>query len=160
MVRRLNQDDINRRLEFVIAEAAQPSPIRDQAVTFTLRVLGNFYCVGRDCQSNHIKLNSPYRSVAAHQLIESKKAPVEWLKEVTNEHQEPLKQVWNWLCASHLITPAMLEARLKQWPIVVVTAAENARLNKLHSLGPAERYTSAGIQIMRRQDDKSWMPTT
>src|SRR5436189_4746 len=102
--RHLREDDAGRRIEFVLNEAAQDRPIRDQSVTFALRALSNFYTVGRDCQSAWLSLHSPFRSAAAHArykaLVQKNgkdQGELAWRAEVTNEHQDPLADVWRWM---------------------------------------------------------------
>jgi hypothetical protein len=162
--RRLNDDDVRRPIAFLLNEAAQSAPIRDQSVTFTLRALGNYCTVGRDCGSAYLRCNSPYRSQAAQELYEKMVKPGDkstldaWRKEVTNEHQEPLKQVWAWMCdhKDQLEIEAVVQ-RLRQWPVVIVTRYENNALRPHAGLGPVERYDAVGIQVLRRQGE-GWVP--
>jgi hypothetical protein len=69
--RRLTDSDVRRRLLFLINEASQPDPIYDQTVQYALRVISNFYCIGRDGSSADVYKLSRYWSRNAHDLLQS-----------------------------------------------------------------------------------------
>jgi len=83
--------DAERRLQFLISEANQPDPIYDQTVRMAFRVVSNFYCIGRDGGSADVYKLSRYRSEKAHDLIKSRASA----GKILNEHQEPIKAVWD-----------------------------------------------------------------
>lgn len=173
MRRKLNKDDVDRRISFLLSEASRPNPIRDQSVTFTLRAVGNYFAVGQDCGSAYLTLKCQYRSHKAHELYQSivgdrvgsgaelLRREVRWRKLMTNEHQEPLKQVWAWMCRNHSsLDVGQVAKRIMDWPIVVVTRdPEDIELRKLaiHELGPLERYEQAKIEVWKVSDG-CWQP--
>ncbi|MGX9431795.1 hypothetical protein [Bradyrhizobium sp. LeoA1S1] len=72
-----------------------------------------------------------------------------------NEHQEPLKMVWDWMCARWgQLTPEKIEQRLKAWPMVVITREENAGLDPKEA-DPVKRYR--GLEILYRDDAGTWI---
>jgi hypothetical protein len=48
--RPLTEADVRRRLLFLVDEASQHDPVYDQTVQYALRVVSNFYCIGRGRQ--------------------------------------------------------------------------------------------------------------
>jgi hypothetical protein len=172
---RLDDDAIRRRVAFVLDEASQPRPIRDQTVTFALRVIGNYLEVGQDCQSPYLAYNCRYRSRRAHESylnlgdIPTLALRSEWRKMVVNEHQYPLAQLWNWIVENHsTLTAELILERMKAWPIVVITKDEDrclrlrARERGGEAIDPAERYRQADIEVLRRGQNGLWslvMPT-
>jgi hypothetical protein len=164
MARTLTEDDIQRRVEFLIGEAKQDRPIRDRSVTFTMRTVSNYSCVMCDCDSNYLKLNCRYRSLKAHDAFHHL-SKVNWLKFVTNEHQEPLERIWNWMChqKDKLDPPSVLN-RFGKWPVVIVTIEENRSESLRLPLSkwptdwtPANRYREAGIELLFRDDRGDWV---
>lgn len=166
--RLLDTDDIRRRVAFLIEEASQPIPsIRDHSITYTMRTISNFYSVGRDEKSKFISLNSRYRSKNAHALYSQlfgqdardKVREKQWLEKVTNEHQEPLDQIWRWMCAEKRnLTAEQVMERFKQWPMVVVLKRpENAGLSKHKLLPPKERYAAGQIEVLWQNDRGEWV---
>jgi hypothetical protein len=89
---------------------------------------------------------SPHRSKSTHELqqsiVGSSGRPNyrlnigKWREKVASEHQEPLKQLWEWLCSNKDLTPRDLAERMLSWPIVIVTVEEEKSLNGYHNLGP------------------------
>lgn len=162
IARTLTEDDVRRRIEFLMTEARQEHPIRDRSVTFVMRTISNYCWVGRDCDSNYLKRKSPFRSREADRI--SRELPeADWLKKVTNEHQEPLQWIWSWMCEQkeRLDTTSVI-VRFKQWPVVIVTLDENVGLRSLRNKSslewtPADRYREARIEVLKREDDH-WVP--
>lgn len=149
--RPLTADDVERRLRFILAEAALSDPIYDQTVRMAFRVVSNFYCVGRDCGPDHVYEHTRYRSAEAHKTFLSGN----WKGELHNEHQEPLKLVWDWIRKAGHVTTRRLEERLRRWPMVVLTRTENSNIPKRET-NPIKRY--AGIEVLYRGDDNIWAP--
>lgn len=144
-------EKIRRRAEFIIGEALTSNPKRDQAVTFCMRVISNWATVGKDASSSEIKRRNCRLSRAALDL-RNVFAPVEWLKSVTNEHQEPLSAVWDWIISQGRdVTADKLIQRFLDFPMVTITLGEDAALRRLglYSKGnPIERYKSANIDLV------------
>lgn len=171
---KLDDAAVERRIIFLLNEASQARPVRDQSVTFTLRAIGNFLAVGKDCQSHFLTLNCRYRSRKAHEAYcalgnsPSAEARSAWRKEMINEHQDPLADVWKWMVENRgLLDPERVLARLKQWPVVVVTRDENRMLQHFAKLKhgptpePAMRYREAGIEVLERSNaggNARWLP--
>jgi hypothetical protein len=144
----LNDDDILRRLEFLLNEAKQPSPILDKIVVLVLRQLGNYFWTKGDSGSTGLYKKCPCRSKAAYEL--SQTFPKDWYKgkrngqqvadeqKVENDHWEPIWQLWKWICQKTDLTVDDVKARILRWPIVVVAKNEHKILN--NSLEPEERY--------------------
>jgi len=132
-----------------------------------MRTISNFCCFGRDAKSDFIKLNSRYRSKNAHFLftqligenLKDKIRKKAWLKQVTNEHQEPLEQIWRWMCEEkrNLTVDDVLK-RFAEWPMVVVLVKpENAGLSKHKQLPPKERYAAGQIEVLWRNEHDEWV---
>jgi hypothetical protein len=66
----LTEKDIHRRIDFLLNEARSPHPVRDQAIIFTMRVISNFYSIGKDSSSSKITLLSKRMSREALHLKE------------------------------------------------------------------------------------------
>jgi hypothetical protein len=142
----LNDDDIVRRLEFVLNEAKQPSPILDQIVDRMLRQLGNYFWTN----PRGLYEKRPCRSKAAHEL--SQTFPKDWYQnkgerngqkaaddqKVENDHWEPISQLWEWICQKKILTVDDVKERILRWPIIVVTKKEHGMLSNW--LEPKERY--------------------
>jgi len=143
---------VERRLQFIINEARQEYPIYDQTVRYAFRVVTNFYSIGKDGGSSAVYKGARYRSQAAHDLIRSGN----WKGKLLNEHQEPLKAVWDWICAEKgSVTATQIEERLKRWPMVVLTREENNALDS-NEVDPIARYKN--ILVLYRRDNGEWIP--
>ena len=144
---RITEEVIARRIQFVLAEAKCPNPVRDQTVTYAMRVISNFYSIGTDAGSRAVKIRC--RKISREAMSRKEKMPDSWWKETINEHQEPLEQVWTWICKNKdTVTIKEIADRFKQWPMVLVTREEDSELRKRRDLGPVERYKEAGIEIV------------
>jgi len=114
-----------RRAEFVLAEARCDNHFRDQTITFALRVISNWATVGKDGSSNFIKWNNTRVSESAWILYENS-TDKEWESLTINEHQEPLKQVWEWIVKDkNNISATDIINRLKEWPMITITKEED-----------------------------------
>jgi hypothetical protein len=158
---KLDNEAIARRIQFLLDEAKSPNPVRDQTVTYAMRVISNFYSIDKDAGSRAVKKNC--RRMSRKSLaLRTSLSDEEWFKATVNEHQEPLEQVWAWIREGRP-SIAQVVNRFKQWPMVTVTREEDAdlriesarrRKHGLSELEPGERY--AGIEIVRRCDDGTW----
>ena len=146
--KKLDPKVIQRRLEFILDEARSENPTRDMAITYAMRVISAYVSVGRDFGARGIKKKSKRMSRRAQEL--RKRVPeAEWLKNVVNEHQEPLKQVWEWIVKeAESLSPEKVLDRFKQWPMVTVTKDEDILLRKFANLDPATRYNKVGIEVL------------
>ena len=91
----LNQH-LERRIRFLLAVASDPTEVRDQSVTFTMRSLSNCATVGRDGSSEFVKKYNTRISLKAYECLMSEN----WSRfhtQTRNEHPKPLKQIWNWI---------------------------------------------------------------
>jgi len=159
---------LQRRVAFLMSEAAEGKRSRDMAVTFTLRTLSNHFTVDADLDSRAIKLYNLRRgrvSNGAINLLHQRSAEMPpdealdtWMGETVNDHMEPLKVVWAWMKEAarwDSLTYEMVAKRLAQWPMITITSSEDCRLRKEQRkvpdiiLNPAARYEAAEIQIVR-----------
>lgn len=119
-----------RRAEFLLSEARSRSPVRDQTVTFALRVISNWATIGKDASSSAIKWLNPRVSKKAMQLYHEV-SDREWERLTINEHQEPISHVWKWILDNNeFITARDILDRAKQWPMVTITKDEDYRITK------------------------------
>ena len=140
---------IKRRLCFLL-ECSLNESKRDQAVTFTMRVLSNYASVGRDAGSRKIKTLNPRMSVRAQKLLSTKGLNY-FCENTVNEHPQPLNEMWLWLINSAKpLTPMEVWENFKKHKMVTITKAEDKLLSTMgmRSRGEgAERYVAAGIII-------------
>lgn len=154
----ISEQQIDRRIEFLIHEAAQPDAFRDQTVTYALRVITNYLAVGDDVSSARLAQRSRLRSRAALEL--SLAHPTDWFTggRVRNEHQYPLKRAWNWMRENgDGLSVSTVKEHLQRWPVVVVTREEDLRLRDDPEQDPAERYAAAGIEILSLDSSGCWV---
>lgn len=144
-----------RRIDFLLREAKSKNPVKDQAITYAMRVISHYCSIGRDALSATAKKLNPRMSEKAYKV--SKQKPKEWTKGIytVHEHQEPLKEVWNWILANREgLSPEAVLEKFHQWPMVIVTRDEDSKLNKCHSENPSERYKLAGIKVGKSEGGK------
>lgn len=147
---------IFRRIDFLLLEARSLLPKYDRAVVYAMREISNWCAVGKTASSREIKLKNPRMSREAYKKWQT--PPTEdWYKHTTNEHQEPLKQVWEWIRSSKDVTKEEVLARFQNWPMITVTKDEDVRLHKYRDSEPCERYQLAGIEVGLRDKD-GWKP--
>ena len=122
---------VMRRAEFVCAEARLKDREHDQTILYALRVLSNWVTVGIDGNSREVKRRN--RRVSGNALRELQEllqihSPKEtfkiWHKNTTNEHRDPLQQVWQWLC-NETPTANVLLDRLASDKFITITNEEN-----------------------------------
>ena len=154
---------IDRRIDFLIREAKSEILIPDQVITYAFRVITNYLSVGYDARSRALSAKCPYRSKKAFDL--SRLDPEGWLDKVTNEHQYPIKDAWNWMKRERdKLTVQRVKSHLENWPVVVVTKDENKELRKvdkaLRKVGPAvepdQRYLKAKIKVLEEIKPGKW----
>jgi hypothetical protein len=121
----LDRAAVLRRAEFLLTEARSSNPIRDQSITYAMRVISNYVCVGRDLSAKSIKKRAKIMSRRAHALKLSM-SEEEWFGRVINEHQEPLQNVWKWIIENNVtLKPEEILHRFAKWPMVVVSKEED-----------------------------------
>ena len=157
-------DLIERRLEFLRQEATSSDRAYDLAVRFIMRGLSNHFSIGKfDTKSFDVKLVNRRMSRAARKLLLEGCDEDEWRK-TKNEHQEPLKQVWDWMVSQREnLTREAIAARIAAYPMITVTKDEDKRLRDedekarrdgdLSWRSPEERYKRAGIEIVEHDKE-------
>lgn len=154
----ISEQQIDRRIEFLIREAKQLDAFKDQTVIYALRVITNYLAVGDDVSSSKLAQRSRLRSRAVVELAAAH--PTDWFAngKVRNEHQYPLKRAWNWLCENRgSLSVSGVKEHLRRWPVVVVTREEDLRLKDDPEQDPAERYAAAGIEVMSLNGSGLWV---
>jgi hypothetical protein len=145
-------DFLRRRIEFILNEAKFQSK-KDKSITFTMRVLSNYASVGRDGESKSIKELNKCISKAAWEKLKNLNSFNDWLDNLINEHQMPLKQTWQLLLQnSNLLDIESVWNHFKLYPMVTVLKEENIRLNSKGNRSngdPIQRYKDAEIEIVK-----------
>jgi hypothetical protein len=154
------EDYILRRAEFVLNEARNNFLKRDIAITMTLRAVSNYLTVRKDGQSRNVKMANTKISLGADELKKiltkeygawNREAQHAWHKGTTNEHQMPLKWIWEILKKNARdMSASDLCDLLKKYPYVTVTNEENFRLNSKQAKSaktPEDRYRIAEINL-------------
>lgn len=144
------EDFVKRRLCFLL-ECSLYESKRDQAVTFTMRVLSNYASVGRDVGSHKMKTLNPRMSVRAQKLLCTEGLNY-FCDNTVNEHPQPLNEMWLWLTNSAKpLTPVDIWENFNAHKLVTITKAEDKLLTTmgLRSRRKAtERYLTAGITVV------------
>jgi hypothetical protein len=157
----ISEQQIDRRIEFLIREAEQLDAFKDQTVIYALRVITNYLAVGDDVSSSKLAQRSRLRSRAVVELAAAH--PADWFAngKVRNEHQYPLKRAWDWLGDNRdNLSVSGVKEHLRRWPVVVVTREEDLRLKDDPEQNPADRYAAAGIEVMSLNDSGIWLPAS
>ena len=142
---------IQRRINFLI-EAAKYDDVRDQAVTFTMRVLSNYATVGKDVGSSGVKgLNKSISNGAEKILLLEHSNLKLFCSQTTNEHPKPLKEIWNFLKHNKdNLDTDMVWNEFTNHKMITVTKEEDRliRLKGFNSKGTIkERYFDLGIKV-------------
>lgn len=139
-----------RRAEFLLQEAKSGNWVYDAAVRYALRVISNWATVGADRSSEAIKFTNQRLSAKALALYKELDDDLAWHKLTTNEHQEPISQVWEWVVreARSLQPEAILE-RFKLWPMVTITCEEDRAINAAgHRSKGCPQVRHSGIDVV------------
>lgn len=143
---------ISRRIRFLLQEA-RIGANRDQVITYAMRVVSNFATVNCDAQSSGVTKRSTRISQGALDRMGDCIKFSDWAKVVTNDHPQPIKLVWIWLCEnSNNLTEMHVWDRFCEYPMVTILKTENTKLDKMgfRSKGDfKDRYHKAGIQIVQ-----------
>lgn len=110
-------------------------------------------CLSPKCIKCQVKKLNAWMSRAAYDLALSRASFSAWHKETTNEHEDELSQVWQWIVDHReTITAEELEARLRSRPYVTVTLAEDMALRKLKGIPLEQRYRRADVLVGKAAD--------
>lgn len=150
----LDETVIHRRISFLLEEASSSNPVYDQSISMIMRVISNFYSVGTNSSnSSTIKKLSRWISKEALEIRDDPK----WDTLVELDHQEPLKDVWNWIVTNHdKLNVEQVANRIKDWPMVVITKSEHSKIRNTKYSSPDERYENAEIEVIDIQGAKSY----
>jgi hypothetical protein len=116
-----------------------------------MRLVSNFATFGQDTSSRGAKKINKNISVEAIKLKDAK-SPDEFHDLTINEHQLPLKDLWEWIIENKdVIDEDCVFSKFIEYPFVIITKEEDLRLNKnkKEKLTPELRYQKAGITIVR-----------
>jgi hypothetical protein len=142
---------LKRRIEFLIQEAINKSP-RDQVITFCMRVISNYASIGMDAGSYKIKITNKMVSRKAEDLLKKSTSLKEWADACINEHQVPLKEIWDSLCLEgNNLLPDDVWNKFYSSKMVTITKKEDQILNSegLRSKSKnACRYHQCGIEVI------------
>ena len=148
MVDNLIPPILMRRLKFLMEEARHNDK-RDQVTTYAMRVISNYATIGKDALSKQVKSENKNISEAAYNLLLELNSLEKWYKQTINEHQIPLKILWEEIQSSKLDEKGIWGIFLDA-PMITITKEEDDKLNKLRlSTSPdRNRYEIAGINII------------
>jgi hypothetical protein len=142
---------IDRRIGFLLWEAASREPIYDQSVRFTMRVISNWVSCGKDVSSSGFKKLAVYMSKNAHKLRGDLNDHKIFASQTINEHPEELRIIWDWMTeARGQISTDEALSRFKRYPVIVITKHEDDELRRRKAIGPEARYD--GIELVMNQD--------
>ena len=116
---------VRRRIQFLL-DAAKHENVKDQAVTFVMRVLSNYATIGKDAQSKAIKKINKRVSENAYKILKTKGMEV-YCNQTINEHPKPLSQTWEWLKenAQNGLSIENVWKEFCDFPMVTVTKEED-----------------------------------
>ena len=137
-----------RRLKFLMEEARHNEK-RDQVTTYAMRVISNYATIGKDALSKQVKSENKNISEAAYNLLLELNSLEKWSKQTINEHQIPLKVLWEEIQSSKLDEKGIWDIFLDA-PMITITKEEDDKLNKLklRTSPDSNRYEIAGINII------------
>ena len=141
-----------RRLKFLMEEARQNAK-RDQVITYAMRVISNYATIDKDASSTKVKSENKNVSEASYKILLELNSFEEWAKQTINEHQIPLKVLWEEIQSRNLDEKEIWEKFLDA-PMITITKKEDVKLNiiGLRSSSDKSRYKKAGINIIELPD--------
>ena len=144
-----------RRLKFLIEEARHNAK-RDQVITYAMRVISNYATIGKDASSTKIKSENKNVSEASFKLLLELNPFEEWAKQTINEHQIPLKVLWEEIQSSKLDEKEIWNLFLNA-PMITITKLEDDKLTQLglRSSSDRSRYKQASIDIIVLENSPS-----
>ena len=116
-----------------------------------MRLVSNFATFGQDTSSSGAKKINKNISVEAKKIMEHLDFET-FHNLTTNEHQLPLKDLWDWcIKEKEKLNTRDIWNKFCDYPFITITKEENLRLNKIkkEKLTPELRYQKAGITIVR-----------
>jgi len=120
---------LKRRILFLL-DAAKNEDKRDQAVTYTMRVLSNHAAVGKDAGSSEIKKLNRRITMNAKQLLLETDIN-NFCKNTINEHPKPMQQTWNWLRENaHSLSCLDVWSEFKDNQMITVTKTEDQMIRR------------------------------
>lgn len=141
---------VKRRIQFLIQEALNKSP-RDQVITFCIRVLSNYASIGMDAGSYKVKITNKIVSRKAEILLNQSTSLKEWAAGCINEHEVPLKEIWNSLCSyGPNLRPKEVWSKFYSSKMVTITKEEDQILNSKglkSNSNNFSRYIKSGIEV-------------
>lgn len=142
---------LKRRIEFLIQEAINKSP-RDQVISYCMRVISNYASIGVDAGSYKIKITNKIISQKAEVLLRKSTSLKEWADACINEHQVPLKEIWDSLCLEgNNLLPADVWNKFYSSKMVTITKEEDQILNSKGLRSESKnscRYQQSGIEVV------------
>ena len=141
-----------RRLKFLMEEARQNAK-RDQVTTYAMRVISNYATIEKDASSTKVKSENKNVSETSYKLLLELNSIEKWAKQTINEHQIPLKALWEEIQSRNLDEKEIWEIFLDA-PMITITKKEDAKINSLglRSSSEKSRYKKAGIKIIELPD--------
>ena len=142
---------IKRRIQFLITEANSENPTYDKSISMLMRLVSNFATIGEDGDSKKVKDKNINLSVNAKKLRDAKSFD-EFHDLTINEHQLPLKDLWEWcIKEKEKLNTRDIWNKFCDYPFITITKEEDLKLNKIkkEKLTPELRYQKAGITIVR-----------
>ena len=145
-----------RRLKFLMEEARYNAK-RDQVITYAMRVISNYATIGKDASSTKVKSQNKNVSEASYKLLLELNSFEEWTKQTINEHQIPLKILWEEIQSSNLDEKEIWNLFLNA-PMITITKEEDDKLTKLglRSSPDRNRYEKVGINIIVLDNPPLW----
>ena len=120
-----------------------------------MRTVSNYASFGEDGGSWTVKFKNPRMSRAAAALYAECSGKLEAKRFhdlTTNEHSDPLSEVWGWLVSKvDTLNPDAIIERFERYPMITITKNEDKRIRDAgykSSGSPADRFKSAGIEIV------------
>jgi hypothetical protein len=151
---------VKRRIEFLIQEALNKSP-RDQVITFCMRVLSNYASIGMDAGSYKVKITNQMVSRRAEILLNQSTSLKEWAAGCINEHEVPLKEVWNSLCSSGPnLRPEEVWSKFYSSKMVTITKEEDQNLSSQglkSNSNNFSRYIKSGIEVIQLKNSPQFL---
>lgn len=138
---------VERRIKFLL-EAARHEVVKDQAISFSLRVVSNHATIGKDATSATIKkLNRRVSNDAFSLLLEA--GLESFCRHTINEHPMPIVVTWNWLRENaEQLDVASVWKHFLDNKMITVTKDEDDKIRlsgQMHAGDFQSRYFDLGI---------------
>jgi hypothetical protein len=150
-----NIEIIYRRINFLIDDARSNNPHYDISIQHTMRFISNFTSLGI-CNVGSKGCKKINKNISKNAFDLKRRISFDnFDKMTTNEHQLPLKDLWDWMIENkNKLTKELVFEQFVQYPFVTITKEENSRLNKIkkQKFSPEDRYKFANIEILKDYD--------